>query len=67
MDERVESARESIGRIQNGATIVMGGFGLCGIPENLIFALRIRGTTGLTVISNNAGTDDCRQADRSRR
>jgi 3-oxoacid CoA-transferase subunit A len=67
MDERVESARESIGRIQNGATIVMGGFGLCGIPENLIFALRIRGTTGRTVISNNAGTDDCRQADRSRR
>jgi len=37
---------------------LMGGFGLCGIPETLIAALRARGTTGLTVISNNAGIDD---------
>src|SRR5881296_3086613 len=38
--------------------IMMGGFGLCGIPENLIAALHRRGTTGLTVVSNNAGVDD---------
>src|SRR5678816_983698 len=37
---------------------MMGGFGLCGIPENLIKALHARGTKGLTVISNNAGIDD---------
>src|SRR5213075_2329316 len=41
-----------------GATIMMCGFGLCGIPETLIAALRARGTRGLTVISNNAGVDD---------
>jgi 3-oxoacid CoA-transferase subunit A len=44
--------------IQDGASIMMGGFGLCGIPENLIRALHERGTKGLTVISNNAGIDE---------
>ena len=44
--------------IPDGATILMGGFGLCGIPENLIRALCARGTKRLTVISNNAGVDD---------
>ena len=44
--------------IPDGATILMGGFGLCGIPENLIAALHERGTKNLTVISNNAGVDD---------
>ena len=44
--------------IPDGASILMGGFGLCGIPENLIAALRRRGTKDLTVISNNAGVDD---------
>jgi len=44
--------------IGDGATIMMGGFGLCGIPENLIAALHARGTRNLTVISNNAGVDD---------
>jgi len=44
--------------IPEGASIMMGGFGLCGIPENLIRALHARGTKGLTVISNNAGVDD---------
>ena len=43
--------------IPDGATIMMGGFGLCGIPENLIAALRDRGTRNLTIISNNAGVD----------
>jgi 3-oxoacid CoA-transferase subunit A len=44
--------------VPDGASIMMGGFGLCGIPENLIRALHTRGTTGLTVISNNAGVDE---------
>jgi 3-oxoacid CoA-transferase A subunit len=52
------SAEEAVERIPDGATIMMGGFGLCGIPENLIAALKARGTSGLTVISNNAGVDD---------
>jgi 3-oxoacid CoA-transferase subunit A len=52
------SAVEAVERIPDGATILMGGFGLCGIPETLIAALRARGTKGLTVISNNAGIDD---------
>jgi 3-oxoacid CoA-transferase subunit A len=52
------SAEAAVERIPDGATIMMGGFGLCGIPETLIAALRARGTKGLTVISNNAGVDD---------
>ena len=44
--------------IPDGATILMGGFGLCGIPENLIAALRDKGTKHLIVASNNAGVDD---------
>ena len=43
--------------IPDGASVMMGGFGLCGIPENLIKALHARGTKNLTVISNNAGVD----------
>ena len=46
------------GVVQDGITIMSGGFGLCGIPENLIEALRATGVKDLTVISNNAGTDD---------
>jgi 3-oxoacid CoA-transferase subunit A len=52
------SAAEAVERIPDGATIMMGGFGLCGIPETLIAALKARGTKELTVISNNAGVDD---------
>jgi 3-oxoacid CoA-transferase subunit A len=52
------SAAEAVARIPDGATIMMGGFGLCGIPENLIAALHRQGTRELTVISNNAGVDD---------
>jgi 3-oxoacid CoA-transferase subunit A len=57
MDKVVASAAAAVALIPDGATIMMGGFGLCGIPENLIAALRARGTKGLTVISNNAGVD----------
>ncbi len=46
------------GLLFDGMTIMSGGFGLCGIPENLIAALRANGVKGLTVISNNAGVDD---------
>jgi len=58
MNKVLASAAEAVARIPDGATIMMGGFGLCGIPENLIAALRERATKGLTVISNNAGVDD---------
>jgi 3-oxoacid CoA-transferase subunit A len=53
----VRDAREAIADVQDGATIMLGGFGLCGIPENLILALRDKGTKDLTIISNNAGVD----------
>jgi len=53
------SAREAFeGVVRDNITIMSGGFGLCGIPENLILALRDSGAKGLTVISNNAGVDD---------
>ena len=58
MNKVLASAAEAVERIPDGATILMGGFGLCGIPETLIDALHARGTKGLTVISNNAGVDD---------
>src|SRR5881394_4566584 len=58
MNKVVASAEAAVALVPEGATIMMGGFGLCGIPENLIAALRARGTGGLTVISNNAGVDD---------
>lgn len=60
MNKTVRDAREAIERaaIQDGATILVGGFGLCGIPENLIVALRDSGVKDLTCISNNAGVDD---------
>jgi 3-oxoacid CoA-transferase subunit A len=58
MNKVLAAAAEAVALVPDGATIMMGGFGLCGIPENLIAALRARGTTGLTLISNNAGVDD---------
>ncbi len=58
MDKVVRSADDAVANVPDGATIMMGGFGLCGIPENLIAALHRRGTRGLTIISNNAGSDD---------
>lgn len=58
MNKVISGAREAVERIPEGAVILMGGFGLCGIPENLIAALREKGTRNLTVVSNNAGVDD---------
>ena len=54
----VASADEAVKDIRNGATLVVGGFGLCGIPENLINALVKRGVKDLTCVSNNAGVDN---------
>ncbi len=58
MNKVYASAAEAIFDLQDGATLMVGGFGLCGNPENLIKAVSDRGTTGLTVISNNCGIDD---------
>jgi 3-oxoacid CoA-transferase subunit A len=58
MDKRIAGADAAVEKIQDGATILLGGFGLCGIPENLIAALRKKGTKDLTLVSNNAGVDD---------
>jgi 3-oxoacid CoA-transferase subunit A len=58
MNKVFSSAAQAVADIPNGATVLAGGFGLCGIPENLILALRDRGVSGLTVISNNCGVDD---------
>jgi 3-oxoacid CoA-transferase subunit A len=58
MDKRIASADAAVEKLQDGATILMGGFGLCGIPENLIAAVRRKGTKNLTIASNNAGIDD---------
>ncbi|SDB00011.1 3-oxoacid CoA-transferase subunit A [Sinorhizobium sp. NFACC03] len=58
MKKVMSSATEALaGRLKNGMTILSGGFGLSGIPEALILAIRESGVTGLTVISNNAGVD----------
>jgi len=48
----------AIVNLRDGMTILMGGFGLCGIPENLIAAVRRKGTKDLTIVSNNAGVED---------
>jgi 3-oxoacid CoA-transferase subunit A len=58
LNKVVANATEAIKGIQNGMTIMLGGFGLCGIPENCISALVKSGVTNLTCISNNAGVDD---------
>jgi 3-oxoacid CoA-transferase subunit A len=54
----VASADEAVRDVPDGATLVVGGFGLCGIPENLIAALVRRGVKNLTAVSNNCGVDD---------
>jgi 3-oxoacid CoA-transferase subunit A len=58
MNKVVANAEEAIEGIMSGMTIMLGGFGLCGIPENCIAALSLKNISGLTCISNNAGVDD---------
>lgn len=58
MNKVVKNAEEAIKDIQDGMTLMLGGFGLCGIPENCINALVQKGIKELTCISNNAGVDD---------
>jgi 3-oxoacid CoA-transferase subunit A len=58
MNKVVATAAAAVNDIPDGATIMLGGFGLCGIPENCIAALVAKGVKGLTCISNNAGVDD---------
>jgi 3-oxoacid CoA-transferase subunit A len=58
MDKRVVNADAAVEKLFDGATILVGGFGTCGIPENLIAAVRRKGTKDLTCASNNAGTMD---------
>src|SRR6201994_1657311 len=57
MNKIVSSADEAVRDIASGSTIMLGGFGLCGIPENLIAALVRKGVKGLRTISNNMGVD----------
>src|SRR5688500_6948711 len=58
MNKVVSSAEQAIRDIRDGAVLMLGGFGLCGIPENCIAALVKKGVKQLTCISNNAGVDD---------
>ena len=58
MNKVLPNAAAAAALVPDGASILVGGFGLCGIPENLINALRDRGAKRLTLISNNAGVDD---------
>tara|TARA_R110001583_G_scaffold40725_3_gene129836 strand:- start:646 stop:1356 length:711 start_codon:yes stop_codon:yes gene_type:complete len=56
-DKVVNSYEEAMAGLEDGMTLIAGGFGLCGIPENLINEIKRKGTKGLTVVSNNAGVD----------
>jgi 3-oxoacid CoA-transferase subunit A len=58
INKKVNSVQEALQGIEDNMTIMLGGFGLCGIPENSIAELVQKGTTNLTCISNNAGVDD---------
>ena len=58
MNKVVADARAALAGLESGMTLMLGGFGLCGIPENCIAALAALGVTDLTCISNNAGVDD---------
>src|SRR3954469_403037 len=58
MNKVIKSADEAVALIPDGASVMCGGFGLCGLPEHLIKALHKRGTRNLTIISNNPGIDE---------
>jgi len=57
-DKVVSSYEEAMAGLEDNMTVIAGGFGLCGIPENLIKEIKRKGTRGLTIASNNCGTDD---------
>ncbi|MDQ0903790.1 MULTISPECIES: CoA transferase subunit A [unclassified Paenibacillus] len=59
MNKICSSIEEAVADFRDGVTLIVGGFGLCGIPENLIAALKAQGTKDLCVVSNNCGVDDC--------
>jgi 3-oxoacid CoA-transferase subunit A len=59
LDKTVSSYEEALAGLDDNMTIIAGGFGLCGIPENLIKEIKRRGTKGLTIASNNAGRRRC--------
>ena len=58
MNKVIKTVSEAVHGIEDNMTLMLGGFGLCGIPENAIAELVKKGTSGLTCISNNAGVDD---------
>jgi 3-oxoacid CoA-transferase subunit A len=58
MNKTIGSAEEAVSLVKDGATILLGGFGVCGVAENLIAALRESGRKDLTLVSNNAGLDE---------
>lgn len=58
MGKVINSIEEALETVQDGSVLLVGGFGLCGIPENLILGLRDKGVKDLTVVSNNCGVDD---------
>jgi 3-oxoacid CoA-transferase subunit A len=58
INKKVDNVQVALEGLENGMTIMLGGFGLCGIPENSIAELVKKETTDLTCISNNAGVDD---------
>lgn len=57
-DKVVSSYKEAMAGLEDDMTVIAGGFGLCGIPENLIAEIKRKGTKGLTLVSNNCGVDD---------
>src|SRR5580700_7359375 len=59
MNKVIATSDVAVADVPNGATVMIGGFGLCGIPENLISALVRKGIKGLHTISNNMGIDGC--------
>lgn len=58
MNKIIPTTEEAMAFIKDGSTLVVGGFGLCGIPEHLIAAVKNSGASNLTVVSNNCGVDD---------
>lgn len=58
MDKTFRNADDALHDLRDGVTLLAGGFGLCGIPENCIQAIHRKGTRGLTIVSNNCGVDD---------